>query len=152
MTKTGKIVLGVAGGLFFLCVIVVSFGVWMFMSAFQTEAVDQAKATSAFDEVRRQFAGVPPAFEMFEQRAKVLRPPPATPAGPPPKNVRILVWNPHEGSMSRISVPFSLLKLSDDPVEFDNIALEVGDVERYGRTLLLDGDTRDGHHVLAWTD
>jgi hypothetical protein len=152
MTKTGKIVLGVAGGLFFLFVIVISFGVWMFLSAFHTEEVDQAKATAAFEEVRRQFVGVQPAFELLDERPKILRQPPATAASPLPERVRILVWDPDEGSMSRISLPFSLLRLSNDPIEFDGIELQVEDVERYGRTLLLDGDSPDGNQILVWTE
>jgi hypothetical protein len=152
MTKTAKIIIGVVGGLFFLGVVVVSFGVWMFMSAFQSEQVDQTQATTAFDEVRGRFAGVQPAFEIRTGQPAVLRPPPATPVTPQPEAVRILVWDPDDGRISRVRLPFSLLRLSDDPIEFQGMELKVEDVQRYGRTLLLDGDTPDGSHIVVWTD
>jgi hypothetical protein len=152
MTKTVKIVLGVVGGLVLLGVIVISFGVWMFMSAFQSETVDQAQATAAFDEVRARFAGVQPAFEIRNNRPVVLRPPPATPEKPEPESVRILIWEPGEGKVSRIRLPFSLLRLSDDDIGIQGVSLRPEDVQRYGRTLLLAGDSPDGDHVLIWTD
>ncbi len=152
MTKTGKIILGVAGGLFFLLLIFVSFGVWMVMSAFQTEQVDQVKAAAAFDDVRRQFSGVQPAFEFRDSRPAMLRQPPATAASPGPETVRVLVWDPDENQMSRVSLPFRLLRLSNDPIEFDGVELDIEDVERYGRTLLLDGDTPEGDRILIWTE
>jgi hypothetical protein len=152
MTRTAKIVLGVAAGVFFLCVIAISFGVWMVMSAFQTEAADPNKAKAAFDEIRAKFAGVQPAFEMNHSWPKVVRQPPATPASPQPETVRILVWDGDEGRIARISLPFSILKLSNDPIEFNGVTLEVEDVERYGRTLLIDGDTPEGDSLLVWTE
>jgi len=152
MTKTGKIILGVAGGLFFVLLIFISFGVWMVRSAFQSEEVDQVKATAAFDEVRRQFNGIQPAFEIRDNRPAVLRQPPSSPTAPAPETVRILVWDPTEGRISRISLPFSLLRLSNDPIEMDGMEFQVQDVERYGRTLLLDGDTPEGDHMMVWTE
>lgn len=152
MTKTTKIILGIVGGLVLLCLIVVSFGAWMFMSAFRTEEVDQQQATAAFEEIRARFPGVQPAFEMRNNRLVVSRPPPATAASPPPESVHILAWDPDEGRIARITLPFSLLRLSNDDIEFEGMSLEVEDVERYGRTLLLDGDTPDGEPVLIWTD
>ena len=152
MTKAGKIILGIAGVLFFLLLIVVSFGVWMVRSAFQSEAVNQTSAAAAFEDVRRQFAGIEPAFAFRDDRPAVLREPPAAAAAPRPETVRILVWDPDEHRMSRIALPFSLLRLSNDPIAFDGVELEVEDVERYGRTLLLDGDTPEGDRILVWTD
>ncbi len=152
MTKAGKIILGVAGVLFFLLLIFVSFGVWMVRSAIQSEEADQTRASAAFDDVRRQFAGVEPAFAFRDDRPSVLREPPATAAAPPPETVRILVWDPDESRMSRIALPFSLLRLSNDPIGFNGVDLDFKDVERYGRTLLLDGDTPEGDRILIWTD
>jgi hypothetical protein len=152
MTKTTKIILGIVGGLFLLGLIAVSFGVWMFMSAFQTEEVDQKQAVAAFEEIRAKFAGVQPAFELRNNRAVVLREPPAIAASPPPEQVHILAWDPDEGRIARIALPFSLLRLGNDDIEFEGMSLQVEDVERYGRTLLLEGDTPDGGHVLVWTD
>ena len=152
MTKTAKIVLGVAGALFLLALIAVSFGIFMIRSAFQTEQADSTKATAAFEEVRARFPGVQPAFELRDNRPTVVREPPATAASPLPQNVRVLVWDTDEGRIARITLPFSVLKWSQDPIEFEGITLEVEDVQRYGRTLLLEGDTPDGDHVLVWTD
>jgi hypothetical protein len=152
MTKTTKIVLGIAGGFVLLCLIVVSFGVWMFMSAFQTEDVDQQQATAAFDEARAKFAGIEPAFEMRNNRPVIVREPPLTAASPAPQSVHILAWEPDEGRIARITLPFSVLRWGNDDIEFEGVSLAVEDVERYGRTLLFDGDSPDGDHVLVWTD
>jgi hypothetical protein len=152
MTKTAKIILGIVGGLFLLCLIVVSFGVWMFMSAIQTEEVDQQQATAAFDEARARFAGIEPAFEMRDNRPVIARQPPLTATSPPPQSVHILTWEPDEGRIARIRLPFSVLRWGDDDIEFDGVSLAVEDVERYGRTLLFDGDSPDGDRVLVWTD
>lgn len=152
MTKTAKILLGIGGTFFLLCVIVVSFGVWTFRSAFQSEQVSQTQATEAFDTGRKRFTGIQPAFEMRDDRLVVLREPPATPATPEPTSVRVLVWSPDEGRMSRVSLPFSLLRMSKDPIEFEGMSLQVADVQRYGSTLLLDGDTPEGDRILVWTD
>jgi hypothetical protein len=153
MTRTTKIVLSVVGVFVLLCVITVSCFVYMAMSAFRTEEVDQAQARAAFEEVRARFPGVTPAFELRDRdEPAVVRQPLATAASPEPKSVHILAWDPDEGQLARITLPFSLLKLSNDPIEFEGVSLNMEDVQRYGRTLLLDGDSKDGDRILVWTD
>jgi hypothetical protein len=153
MTRTTKIVLSVVGVFVVLCLITVSFLVYMAMSAFRTEEVDQAQARTAFEEVRGKFPGVMPAFELRNgEEPAIVRQPPATAASPEPTSVHILAWDPDEGQLSRITLPFSLLRLSNDPIEFEGVSLEIEDVQRYGRTLLLDGDSKDGDRILIWTD
>jgi hypothetical protein len=153
MTKTTKIVLSVAGVFVLLCLIMVSFFVYMAMSAFRTEEVDQTQARAAFEEVRGKFPGVMPAFELRKgNEPTIVRQPPAAAASPEPTSVHILAWDPAEGQLARITLPFSLLKMSNDPVEFGGVSLDMEDVQRYGRTLLLDGDSGDGDRILVWTD
>lgn len=124
----------------------------MFRSAVRTEEVTPAQAEAAMSEVRQRFPGATPIFAMRGDRPVVNIAPPATPAGPAPQTVRILAWDVREGQLSRINLPFSLLRLGNDPIEFEGMALAIEDVERYGRALLLDDDTFDGKHVLIWSD
>ena len=153
MTKTGKIILGVAGGLFLVLLIFVSFGVWMIRSAFQSEEVDQVEGDG-------RLRGGPAAVQRHPAGVRDSRRPAGGAAHAAGDPGRAGAGNgPHPGlgsrpraACSRISLPFSLLRLSNDPIEMDGMELQVEDVERYGRTLLLDGDTPEGDHMLVWTD
>jgi len=64
--------------------------------------------------------------------------------------------------MSRIDVPFSLLRMRDGlfrvKAEADtnglsfSTSLRVADIERYGPALLVDDSMPNGDHVLVWSD
>ena len=153
MTKTTKIVLGIVGGLLILVVVVISAGAYMVMSAFQTQEVSTQEAETAFTEVRAKFAGVTPAFSFDgRRRPEVLREPPSAAPSVKPSTVHILVFEQSAGRIARINLPLSLLRLSNEPIEFENVELKIEDVERYGPTVLLDGDRPDGDPLLIWTD
>jgi hypothetical protein len=153
MTKTTKIVLGVFGGLFILAVIVISAGAYMVMSAFRTQQVSPTEAGAAFTEARARFPGVTPAFSFDGSgRPEIVRQPPSTPASVKPSTVHILVFDEDEGRIARINLPISLLKMTNAPIEFEDVELKIEDVERYGSTVLLDGDSPEGDPILIWTD
>jgi hypothetical protein len=150
-TTTKRILLWTIGGFTLLMIGAIAFVAWMAMSMFESTPIDQQGATAAFDEVRNKFAEGP-AFTIEDMRATKRREPPGT----RPRmatNLHILSWNADEGEIARITLPFSLLRLGGDKkMDIEGVNLNWSDVERYGRTLLLDADTPDGDHVILWTE
>ena len=154
-----------------LGVLVVSAVLWLGSSLSQSESSDQGHASAAFGEVRARFAGVSPAFEIRDDRLVVVR----TPASslPAPTALRILVWTPADRTLSRVRLPFAISFVATEPLPLEALAevanqglgalmdarrrgnelnIRLSDLERNGRTLLLDGVTSDGKHVLMWSE
>lgn len=152
MTRTAKIVLGVAGGFVILIVVIMAAGAYMVMSAFQTQETSQQEAAAAFTEMRAKFPGVTPAFAFQGGRPEIARQPPAAAAAKPPSTVHVLFFDQREQRLMRVNLPLSLLKLGNSPIRVNDVELQIEDVERYGSTVLLDGDTPDGDPVFVWTD
>ncbi len=152
MTKTAKIVLGVVGGFVVLIVVIMAAGAYMVMSAFQTQETNQQEAATAFTEMRAKFPGVTPAFTFDAGRPEIARQPPTAAAAKPPTTVHVLFFDQDERRLTRVHLPVSLLKLGNSPIRFNDVELQMEDVERYGSTVLLDGDTPDGDPLFVWTD
>ena len=78
----------------------------------------------------------------------------------------MLRWDIHEERLSRLEVPFWLLRLSDDPIDviYEDRSGESGlkvrtpssvtveEIERFGPALLVDGQMPDGGHLMVWSD
>lgn len=152
MTRPVKIVLGCAGALAILAIVVMATGFYLVRSAFQAETVSAQQATTAFDEVRRRFPGVTPAFSFTTGGPELVRQPPATPPAASPSTVHVLVFDTSGGSLARVHIPLALLRITNAPIRFEDVTLKIEDVERYGSTVLIDGDTPDGDPILIWTD
>ena len=152
MTNTVKIVLGVLGGFVLLVIVVGATGCYMVMSAFQTQETTEQEAVTAFTEMRAKFPGVKPALTFGPEGPGVARTPPATEAAMPPSTVHVLYFDKGEGRLTRVHLPLALLKLTNSPFEFNDVEMDIQDIERYGSTVLLDGDTPDGDPLFVWTD
>jgi hypothetical protein len=152
MTRTAKIVLGVVGGFAVLVIVIIAAGAYMVMSAFQSQETTQQEAMAAFTEMRAKFPGVTPAFTFGAGEPDIARQPPASMPAKPPTMVHVLVFDRTEGRLTRVHLPLSLLKLGNSPVNLDGVKLNMADIERYGSTVLLDGDTPEGDPVFVWTD
>lgn len=153
MTKTGKIVLGCAGALFVVVVVVIAAGVFMVRAAFQTEEITAQQAEVAFDEVRARFKGVTPAFALEAGKGPQLnREPPTTTPAQAPSTVRVLVFDEQSRRLVRVNLPLAIIRMTSGPIRFNEIELKVEDVEQYGPTLLLDQDSPEGDPLLVWTD
>ena len=171
MARTRKILLWAVASLVVLGVIVVSAGLWWIGSLAQSERSDPAHAFAALTEVRARFAGVSPAFEIRDDRLVAART--AAPSSPPPAALHILVWAPADSTLSRVRLPFAVSRVATEPLPLEALAgvgsqgigalmdakrrgndlnIRLDDLERIGRTLLLDGVTPDGKHVLMWSD
>lgn len=155
------ILMTVIGVLVFLCIIGVSLGVWLFASVFDRDAADEPAATASFDDVRRRFADVEPVFSISgDERAEIKREPPSATPGQPLERLQVLAWDPDDGNLSKVTLPFWLLRLKTGPlnvsgkvmVDHHHVDVTVEQIERYGPTLLVDHEGRGGDRLLVWTE
>ena len=159
------------GALIILSVVVLVAGAWWVSSLYESEQTDTAHASAAFAEVRARFSGLEPAFEIREARLVVLIEP-AEPS-PPPAAAHLLVWQPRERMLSRVTLPLWMSNVATEPLPLEALAgianhglgglmdakrrgnelnIRLSDLRRYGRTLLLDGVTADGKRVMMWNE
>jgi len=162
MTKKQKTILlailAIAG---VLVIAVVGTGIWVVRSLVENVSMNEAAATRSFDDVRARFGDTGPVLALRDGPVLLRRPPETQPAAAL-KTLHILRWDEGAERMSRIDLPFSLLRMKDglfrlkaDPnstgLSFST-SLRVADIERYGPALLVDDNMANGDHVLIWSD
>src|SRR5688572_22028342 len=115
--RHASILMGVAGVLIFLAVVVVGGGAWFFASAFESTPATDVTAAASFDEIRQRFAGVMPVYE-FEADEKVVvrRQPPAAGSVRAVERLHMRHWDPDEDGLVELTLPFWLVRLN--PGEF----------------------------------
>jgi len=155
------ILMAVIGVLAFVAIVGVSLGAWFFASAFERDTADEPAATASFDDIRQRFAGTEPVLDLAEDQTAVVRrePPAEAPAGRL-ERLQLMVWDPEDGGLSRVTLPFWLLRLKKGPLDVSSkvmlnnhqVQLTVEQIERYGPALLLDHRARDGDRLLVWTE
>jgi hypothetical protein len=145
-----------------LCVIAVAgMGVY-YVSKYVDAATSTATdASRAFEIVRTRYKE-PPLLEMDgAERVHVRKrlgelPTSATKAD----HLWILVWEPGEERLIKVSMPFWVMRFgkrkidfinSDHSVDLDRLQLDIDDLERIGPVLLLDHKLSNGQRVLLWT-
>jgi hypothetical protein len=73
--------------------------------------------------------------------------------------LHVLAWDPDEGKLAKVSLPFWFLRLKSTPIElsayasgFDDegVSLRAEDIEKYGPGVILDYSTPSGERVLLW--
>ena len=144
-----------------LAIAVIGTGIWIVRSLVENVSMNEAAATRAFDDVRARFGDTGPVFALRDGPV-LLRRPPETPPAATLKKLHIQRWDDHTERMSRIDLPFSLLRMKDglfrlkaDPnatgLSFST-SLRVADIERYGPALLVDDNMPNGDRVLIWSD
>jgi hypothetical protein len=150
------IVLGVV-----ICVIVVGVGsaAWLYLSAVESIDADEASAIRSFDDVRARFKGAVPILELREGQPALVRKEPDVAPVHQLQNAQILSWNAEDQTLTRITLPFWLLRLKTSPIDLTPagggaapITLTLEDVERYGPALLLDYTDEDGKRSIVWTE
>ena len=163
MTKKQQtILLAVLASLVVIVIAVVVAGVWIFRSIVHNETMTEATATQTLEDVRARFSGVTPVIALRPTGPVLLR---AAPDTKPPgelKTLHILRWNIQDEEMSRVDLPFFILRMRDAPfqlqIEDDDVgssistSLRIADIERYGPTLLMDNRLPDGGRVVIWSD
>jgi hypothetical protein len=172
MTGTRRILLSVVVALVALGVLALAVGAWWVSSLYESEQTDGSGAAAAFDDVRTRF-GTRPVFEIQGERLARTREPETAQTRAVPESAFLVVWEPQKRLLSRVRVPLWLSKVATEPIPLEALTgvgarglgalpeaqqqanalnLRLADLERYGPTLLLDGITRDGTHVLMWSE
>jgi hypothetical protein len=138
---------------------VIAIAAW-FQQNLQVQTTNERDAETAFVEVRQKFSTRAPLLEIKNGR-------PSYAAGRPSASdpttslstLHVLAWDPDDGELARVAVPFWLLRLKSDPIEFssyasglddDGVDLRAEDIERYGPGIILDTTTPGGGRVLLW--
>ena len=146
-----------------LCVITVAgVGLYFFSQHVQTRTASPAKAAGEFEQIEARFTGQKPLIELDSRgrylRANTDRTPPAD--AKVPEVLNVLAFDPDEGRMVRISIPFWLLRMkmhgatidfNGRKMDLEDLKLSVEDLERFGPTLIVDHKNAGGARVLVWS-
>lgn len=128
-------------------------------------AIRQTSSTEALrrlDDERSRFKTERPLIELDAwERPRETRPVSQIPTSSvKPENLYVLVWNPEEGRLAHIGLPFWMLRLGREKIDFlkdssdfnfERLNLDVRELERIGPTLLVDFRKPTGERVLIWT-
>lgn len=173
MAPSKKVLFRIIGTLVVLGLAVLLAGAWWASSLYESEQTDADAASKAFAEVRARFPGLEPALAIRDARLVTVREPPPAPSSAPPVVVQMLVWQPRERILSRVTLPLWMSNIATEPLPLDALTgvanqglgaimdakrrgnelnIRIGDLKRYGRTLLLDGVTPDGKQIMMWNE
>jgi len=157
----------VLGILFLLVCLAIGAGVVafsMFRHNFDVQTTDAAEASSAFDEVHRRFASRPPLMEIRDGKPHRSRA--AAPAEGPAvtlERMRVLLWDPDDKRLARMTIPFWLLRMKTTPIRFRDYAndlenesetdeVTIAELEAHGPGILIDHASPVGQRVLVWLE
>lgn len=160
-TRRGTIVMIVLGVV--ICVAIVGLGatVWFFVSVFESAHADEVTVAREFDEIRRRFGTARPLLEIRGGNPVLTRKLPQSASTQQIQRMRILTWEPREGTVSRITLPWWLLRMKGGSFDLrtdtesglaTTVNVSPDEIERYGPSLLLEHAEPDGRRVLAWTE
>ena len=153
----GIVLLGVLG-----IVAMAAAGLYFFTQNIDTREVSASKASQEFDEVRSRFTGQKPLIEL-DTNGDLLRTNPDRPVQDdprPPDTLHVLAFDPDDGRIVNVTVPFWLLRFkmgsttidfNGDRMDLEDLKLTVEDLERLGPTLIVDHTSTGGERVLVWS-
>jgi hypothetical protein len=137
-------------------------GLYFFSQHIDTRAASPANAARDFDQVKERFVGQKPLIELDKHgrylRSHTDRIPPAN--AKPPESINVLAFDPDDGRIVRVSVPFWLVRLkmrgatidlNGKHMDLEDLKLTVEDLERFGPTLIVDHRNANGERVLVWS-
>jgi hypothetical protein len=156
------IVVGIVGVGILLVIALAGASIYYVSRNIDARTVSSATAASEFDKVRKQFEGQKPLIELDERgdfvRSNTDRPPPADARRP--EKLYVLAFDPDDGGLVRVTIPFWLLRmktgnaridLGGNRVELEDLKISVEDLEHFGPTLILDQKNAGGDRVLVWS-
>jgi hypothetical protein len=146
-----------------LCVVAMAgVGLYFFSQHVQTRAASPAKAAQDFEQVKIRFAGQKPLIELDDHgrylRSHTDRTPP--PNVKPPESINVMAFDPDDGRIVRLSIPFWLVRmkmrgatidLNGNHMNLEDLRLTAEDLERFGPTLIVDHRNASGERVLVWS-
>ena len=140
---------------------VAGLGLYFVASHISTGRSSDADALRTFDEIRGEFKESEPLFEIdSHETPRQTRELTSLPTSDrKPEHLWILAWDPRDERLSKISLPFWMLRLgrdnidirSDGGFDLEQLDLDVDELERVGPQLIFDLRTPDGERVLIWT-
>jgi len=146
-----------------LCVVAMAgVGVYFFSKHIETRSASATSAAHEFELIRERFIAQKPLIEL-DERGRYLRSNPDRPVKPntpPPDALNVLAFDPDDGRIVKVSIPFWLLrmKMRGTTIDFngrrmdlDDLKLSVEDLERFGATLIVDHKSASGERVLVWS-
>lgn len=128
----------------------------------QSQTTTASEALAAFETATSAFKGRRPLYELNTNDEPVLTTPYASlpSAEPQPSELYIQAWIPEDQRFIRVSMPFWILRLGHRKVrvtrdqhgfDFEQLNLDVDQLERIGPALIFDFRNQDGVRVLLWT-
>ena len=137
-------------------------GIYYFSQHIDTKTVSPALATRDFDEVKRRFPNQKPLIELDDRgrylRSNTDRETPVNAKSP--DAIHVMAFDPHDGRIVQVSIPFWLLRLkmggtaidfNGRQMDLEDLRLTVEDLERFGPTLIVDHKSENGDRVLVWS-
>jgi len=134
-------------------------GLWYAKTHINIQSASTMTASEDFARIRKQFATQKPLIEL-DDRGHFEHANTDRPSGPhPPDALHIMAFDPDEGKVVRMEIPFWLLRLKvdshisvgGDRIDLKDLRLTVEDLERFGPTLIVDHKGRSGERVLVWS-
>jgi len=166
-TKTWlTIIISVVGVMMILGVAAIGGTAYWFFHHIHSETVAQETAGDSFTRARQRFSGQQPLIEI-QGRDQVIIHRTEIPSRSDTAKLRALhamVYDPNDGKMVDVNVPFWLLRLApsggrfsflndrDFSIDSDRVRLTLEDLEQHGPGLILDHHDRRGSVVLVWTE
>jgi hypothetical protein len=136
-------------------------GIYFFSQHIETRTESPAGAARAFEQVSSRFSDQKPLIELDEHgrylRSNTDRQ--AAPGAKTPEALHVMAFDPDDGRIVRVDIPFWLLRLklrgssidfNGHRMELEDLKLTVEDLERYGPALVVDHRARSGERVLVW--
>lgn len=143
-------------------VAVAGIGFYFAAKHIDTRVTSPASAARDFEEVRARFIGQPALIELDDRghfvKAHRNRKVPSSVKAP--EQLNVLAYDPDDGRLVRLSIPFWLLRLkmgnasidfNGRQMDLDDLRLKVEDLERFGPTLIAEHKAPDGSHVIVWS-
>jgi hypothetical protein len=138
-------------------------GVYFFSRHIETRTASPAVAATAFDRVTMRFTGQKPLIEV-DEHGRYLRSNTDRQAPPNvklPNNLEVMAFDPDDGRIVHIKIPFWLLRMkmrgttidfNGNKMNLEDLKLTVEDLERFGPTLVVDHRSPAGERVLVWSE
>lgn len=166
MAAKGRTWVWVVVGIVVLCILGVvamaAAGLYFFSQNIDSREVSPAIASREFEDIREKFTGQKPLIEL-DSRGRLLRTNPDRPSQDHPRRpdtLHVLAFDPEDGRIVNVTVPFWLLRFkmgsttidfNGDRMDLEDLKLTVEDLERLGPTLIVDHTVVGGERVLVWS-
>lgn len=137
-------------------------GVYLITRHVETRSASAGDAQAAFEDVTRTFADPTPLYTLDENEEPRLSSPLSErpTAAEPVTQVAVLVWDPHDDRLMRLSIPIWILQLGDGELDVakggqnwqvDQLKLDVDELARTDPAVVFDYRDAGGARVLVWT-